>query len=238
MTTSTDTGFVHQANPDQMEIPLDKLRVQVEIYKENIIMRRFDGQTVQVTMISADDLANTFAQSVGYQSGILPPNTLWWKQRPSGQLVALWRPPGIWPAALQSEPLRPPERFNLPMPGLVFICSPGQAPWVLAARERPQSPQDTLYRMPAFNIFRDGRVCPGNHRFPQEVDQTPESFFKSFFSLTGDTHNRSHKHPKDLRALWEEIDDTQTYPLDDLVQQTTVAKAMEIHDGHYTNAWN
>ena len=47
--------------------------------------------------------------------------------------------------------------------------------------------------MPAFNVFRDGRVCPGSHSFPDEVGLIPESFFQSYFSLTGDTRERSKR---------------------------------------------
>ena len=60
--------------------------------------------------------------------------------------------------------------------------------------------------MPAFNVFSDGRACPGSHTFPDEVGQIPESFFQSYFSGTGDSHNRSKKHPDNLHALWEELD--------------------------------
>ena len=84
-------------------------------------------------------------------------------------MVALWRPPQVWPVALQREAFRPPGRLRLPMPGLVFVCSPGRAPWVYAALERPTNAEQQLYRMPAFNVFSDGRVCPGSHRFPEKV---------------------------------------------------------------------
>ena len=94
------------------------------------------------------------------------------------------------------------------MPGLVFVCSPGRPPWVYAALSRPTDPEQHLFRAPAFNVFRDGRVCPGSHRFPEEVGLIPESFFQSYFSLTGDSRDRSKKHADNLQALWEEIDGT------------------------------
>ena len=68
------------------------------------------------------------------------------------------------------------------MPGLIFVCSPGRGPWVYAAKKRPSDPEQQLYRAPAFNVFQDGRVCPGSHRFPEEVDRIPESFFESLVS--------------------------------------------------------
>ena len=88
------------------------------------------------------------------------------------------------------------------MPGLVFVCSPGRAPWVYAAKSRPTGAEQQLYRAPAFNVFSDGRACPGSHKFPEEVGLIPESFFP----LTGDTRDRSKKHPGNLLTLWEELD--------------------------------
>ena len=117
------------------------------------------------------------------------------------------------------------------MPGLVFVCSPGRAPWVYTATERPTDPEQQLFRAPALNVFRDGRVCPGSHRFPDEVGLIPESFFHSYFSLTGDTRTRSKKHPDNLQALWEEINGKNEYPTKDLVPQCTVAHAMVVSEG-------
>ncbi len=117
------------------------------------------------------------------------------------------------------------------MPGLVFVCSPGRAPWVYAALRRPADPEQMLYRMPAFNVFRDGRVCPGSHRFPDESGEIPDSFFRSYFSLTGDSNDRSKKHPDNLLVLWEEIDGRTEYPVEDLVPQCTVAQAIAVSEG-------
>jgi hypothetical protein len=112
------------------------------------------------------------------------------------------------------------------MPGLLFICSPARPPWVFAAKGRPTGEKDELFRAPAFNVFAGGRVCPGSHKFPQEMEKIPESFFQSYFSMTGDLHNRSRKYPDRLMDLWEELNDQPEYPLDDLVFQCTVADAM------------
>ena len=172
-----------------------------------------------------------FIRHLGFSSGLLPDNALWWNQGETGRVVALWRPPQVWPVALQREAFQPPARLRLPMPGLVFVCSPGRAPWVYAALERPTDSEQQLYRAPAFNIFRDGRVCPGSHRFPEEVGRIPESFFQSFFSRTGDSQGRSKQHPDNLQALWEELDGKAEYPLEDLVPQCTVAHAMAVSEG-------
>ena len=178
--------------------------MQLEIYNETILLRGFENDSAWVRTVSADQIANVFTQHLGLSSGLLPEETLWWNQGETGQVVGLWRPPGVWAVALQREAFAPPTRLRLPMPGLVFVCSPGRAPWVYAATGRPTDPEQHLFRAPAFNVFRDGRVCPGSHKFPEEVGLIPESFF----SLTGDSRDRSKKHPDNLQTLWEELDGT------------------------------
>ena len=117
--------------------PKDDLKLQLEVYGETILLRGFDGDSTWVRTVSADEIANVFTQHLGFSSGLLPQETLWWNQGETGQVVALWRPPQVWSVALQREAFKPPARLRLPMPGLVFVCSPGRAPWVYAAAERP-----------------------------------------------------------------------------------------------------
>ena len=228
---SVDVDTTQWSLPGQAEMPKDELRVQLEVYNETILLRGFENDSAWVRTVSADEIANVFTQHLGFSSGLLPQDALWWNQGETGQVVGLWRPPQVWPMALQREAFKPPARLRLPMPGLVFVCSPGRAPWVYAALGRPTGPGQQLFRAPAFNVFGDGRVCPGSHRFPEEVGLIPESFFQSFFSATADTRNRSKKHPDDLHALWEELDGKAEYPVEDLVPQCTVAHAMVVSEG-------
>ena len=231
MTTTNDVDRTEWSLPVQDDVPRDTLQAQLEVYGETILLRGFEGDRTWVRTVSADEIANVFIRHLGFSSGLLPDNALWWNQGETGQVVALWRPPQVWAAALQREAFQPPARLRLPMPGLVFVCSPGRAPWVYAALERPGNPEQQLYRAPAFNVFRDGRVCPGSHRFPEEVGRIPESFFQSFFSLTGDSQGRSKQHPDNLQALWEELDGKAEYPVEDLVPQCTVAHAVAVSEG-------
>ena len=212
--------------PGGPEVPSDELVAQLEVYKETILLRGFEGSTTWVKTVSADAIAHAITEHIGFSSGLLPDGALWWGQGEAGKVVGLWRPSRVWPVALQLEAFAPPTRLRIPMPGLVFACSPGRAPWVYAALRRPTDPEERLFRAPAFNVFEDGRVCPGNHRFPDNITRTPESFFESYFSTTGNTHNRSKKHPQDLSELWKELDGQAEYPVDDLVAQCTVEEAI------------
>ena len=229
--TTVDVAATQWSLPGHDDLPRDQLQVQLEVYGETVLLRGFQGDSTWVRTVSADEIANVFIRHLGFSSGLLPQDALWWNQGETGRVVALWRPPQVWPVALQREAFQPPARLRLPMPGLVFVCSPGRAPWVYAALERPSNPEQQLYRAPAFNVFRDGRVCPGSHRFPEEVGLMPESFFRSFFSLTGDSQGRSKQHPDNLQDLWEKLDGKADYPVEDLVPQCTVAHAMAVSEG-------
>ena len=229
--TTVDADTARWSLPGPAAMPTDQLQVQLEVYNETVLLRGFEGDTNWVRTVSADEIANVFTRHLGFSSGLLPENALWWSQGETGQVMALWRPPQVWPVALQREAFQPPARLRIPMPGLVFVCSPARAPWVYAALERPSDTEQRLFRAPAFNVFRDGRTCPGSHRFPEEVGNIPESFFQSFFSLTGDTRDRSKKHPDNLQALWEELDGRTDYPVEDLVPQCTVGQVISACEG-------
>ena len=228
---SNEPDVTQWSLPGPATAPKDDLKLQLEVYAETILLRGFENDSAWVRTVSADEIANVFTQHLGFSSGLLPDQALWWNQGETGHAVALWRPPQVWPVALQQEAFKPPVRLRIPMPGLVFVCSPGRAPWVYAALSRPNDPEQQLFRAPAFNVFGDGRVCPGSHRFPEEVGLIPESFFRSFFSLTGDSRDRSKKHPDNLQDLWEEIDGKTEYPVEDLVPQCTVAHAVAVSEG-------
>ena len=121
--------------PGPADIPRDHLQMQMEIYRETILLRGFENDSTWVRTVSADEIANALTRHLGFSSGLLPQDALWWNQGETGQVVALWRPPQVWSVALGREAFKPPARLRLPMPGLVFVCSPGRAPWVYAATE-------------------------------------------------------------------------------------------------------
>lgn len=210
------------------DVPPDPLRARLDIHEESMVLRCFEDTETWVRHVNADQMAALITRHIGTSTGLLPPDCLWWRHSQSGTVTALWRKPQVWPVALQTRALQPAERLMLPMPGLIFICTPGQAPWVFACARYPEDQLEKVYCMPAFNMFRNGRACPGNHEFPREVSRIPESFFQSHFSLTGDSRDRSRSHPDNLHELWKEIDGKDEYPMEDLVEQGNIHQAMEI----------
>mgnify|MGYP001610619094 FL=1 len=225
--TNDQAGAFHWAVPAGMEVPPDQLKLRLDFYEEAIVMIAFEDRQNTIRLVSATDVALAIARDSEFSSGFLPKDALWWRSSRTGQEVAVWRPPKVWRVALMAEPLKPPRRFSLPMPGLVFICSRGHPPGVWAAKRRPASPEDLVYKAPAFNIFSSGLSCQGTHHYGADLNQLPEEFFRAFFSPTGDTRGRSNKHPDNLLALWEELDGREKYPNDDLVQHGRVKDLLE-----------
>ena len=229
---TSDANATEWSLSEPADAPRDDLKVQLEVYGETILLRGFGDDSNWVRTVSADEIANVFTRHLGFSSGLLPPEALWWNQGETGHSVALWRPPQVWSVALQREAFQatrpaPASHAGAGLRLLAGPCAPGSTrPW-----SAPAHPDEQLYRTPAFNIFSDGRACPGSHRFPEEVGLIPESFFQSFFSLTGDSRNRSNRHPENLQDLWEELDGKTAYPMEDLVPQCTVAHAMAVSEG-------
>ena len=186
-----------------------------------MVLTGFEHDGLTRRLISAQELAVALTSHLNQGTPLLPDNTLQYLQTRNGSALVLWREPQIWQIQLQErgQDLAPPIAMTLPMPGLVFVCTPGQPPSIFAAKERPGNEQATLYRAPTFNTFSNGRTCQGNHRYPTEPRLIPESFFRSRFSRAGNMDNRSRKYPDNLRELWKELDGQDEYPMEDLVEQ-------------------
>ena len=208
----------HQwALPEGVNVPPDEIKARLDFYGDSIIFYLMDGGVIKTKMVSARDVTLALLREVSMASGLLPPGALWWKQGREGQVIALWRPPKVWPVALQLEAFKPPRRFRLPMPGLIFLCTAGRPPRVYAAKKRPESIKQVIYHAPLFNVYQNGTTCAGTHQYPTDISEVPESFFTSFFTREAFQEGRSNKHPKDLLKLWEELDGRKRYPLKDLV---------------------
>jgi len=216
--------------PSSLEVSPDELQVRLDFYGSAVILQRLENGAISTRMVSARDVAMALLSDIPLHSGLLPTDTLWWSQDVTAE-VALWVKPQVWPVALMIKAGKPSRRFRLPMPGFIFVCRPGQAPRIYAAKRRPESPKDKVYHAPLFNVFGDGRTCAGSHRYPEKIEEIPQSFFSSFFSIDGATHGRSKKHPDSLYALWEELDGKKRYPLGDLVPWGRVEDIMNRSKG-------
>ncbi|MFH1140921.1 MAG: hypothetical protein V1724_04480 [Chloroflexota bacterium] len=219
---------LHTALPLELGVAPDSIQADIQFFSESVRLITYDKNGAgTVKMVSAMDVAKTLSSAISLDTGLLPPDTLWWAAGQPTPVYALWRSPRKWKVALQLKPFEPAERLEIPMPGLIFICQAGNPPHIFAAKKRPVQYEDGVYKAPLFNVFADGRSCPGNHKYPERIAEIPESFFLAFFTLAGDSRGRSKKHPGDLANLWHEIDGTERFPNQDLVVCGNVSQVME-----------
>lgn len=216
------------AVPARLKIPPDPLRVRLDFHSQACVMTLFEGDVAATRMVSAMDVAHTLASELSFSTGLLPDGTLWWTNTADGPVYALYEAPRLRKVALQVQAMGQPRRFTIPLPGLVFLCSPGRPPWVFAVKKKPTKLTDTVYEAPLCNIFEDGRSCPGNHKYPTRVEDTIESFFTSFFSPTANLRGRSLNFPQNVVQLWEFLDGKTKYPLEDMVKHGTVQDLMRM----------
>ena len=215
------------AIPSALEVPADPLRCRLDFHHQAVVMTLFRPETVERRIVSAMDVSHALASELSFSSGLLPPQTLWWQNTRGGPVFALYVEPKIRKLALQDKVNKPPRRFTIPLPGLIFLCSHGKPPWVFAVKKRPTKETDIVYKAPLCNVFENGRSCPGSHKYPTRVADVVESFFISFFSSTGDLHDRSVRFPNNIISLWEYLDNKKRFPNDDLVQHGTVKDLMQ-----------
>ena len=58
--------------PGPADAARDELQMQLEVYKETILLRGFEDDSNWVRTVSADAIANVFTQHLGFSSGLLP----------------------------------------------------------------------------------------------------------------------------------------------------------------------
>jgi len=218
------------AVPEELGIPPDQLRLRLDFYHQAVEMTFFEDDIVTTKMVSAMDVAFSLASELSFGTGLLPPDTLWWKNTRGGPIYALYTMPKIRKVALLQDARKAPRRFTIPLPGFIFLCRPGQPPWVYAVKKRPTKDTDIVYNAPLCNIFANGRTCPGNHRYPERVADMEHSFFMSFFTPTANLTDRSLKFPQNIVLLWEYLDKKKAFPMCDLVQHATIGDLMSLED--------
>ena len=216
------------AIPDELGIPPDPLRCRLDFHHQAVVMTLFEGEMATSKIVSAMDVAHALASDLSFGTGLLPPNTLWWQNTSDGPVFALYEEPKVRKLALLVNPEKPPRRFSIPLPGFIFLCTPGQPPWVFAVKKKPTKESQDVYRAPLCNVHDNGRSCSGNHRYPTRPADIPLSFFVSFFTRMGGGENRSQRFPFSVVELWEYLDNKKKFPNTDLVKHGTVRDLMEM----------
>jgi hypothetical protein len=208
--------------PDELKVPPDTLRARIDFFHQSIRLTVIGQDISKVKMVSAADIARILAENLSFGSGLIPEGTLWYCNTHSGPLYALYEKPRVWPAVLATGIDEEARHYKLPMPGLIFLCSPGIAPWVFAVKRKPLKETDEVFHAPLSNIHQNGRSCGGTHQYPGSVSKIPASFFEAFFTSSASVRDRSIRHPGNILGLWDEIDGLKKYPMEDLVHFGTI----------------
>src|SRR4051794_35064382 len=159
-TNATPSPYRSMLPPD-LDVEEDPLRLRLDFHDESVILHDFAEKVTRTRLVSALDVAHALARELDLDTGLLPPETLWWAKTANGVRVAVWRAPRVWTIRLRERYDAQPRRLRLPIPGLVFVCLPGrQPPYVFAAKARPSATTDVLYRCPTYNVFDVRSVSP------------------------------------------------------------------------------
>lgn len=208
--------------PPALQIPPDKLRARLDFYNNSIMLYTLDSGTITAQHVSADDVATSLLSVAQLFTGLLPEGCLWYIQKDGKKETAIYQEPRIRQVAIETKPLEPPERFTIPVPGLIFCCTPREPPRVFAVKHRPVSMETDVYSAPFHNTYWDGKTCAGTQQYNEDVWKIPDEFFLSFFSLYLGSGKRSVSHPDSLYALYKELEGKKEYPADDLVKYKTL----------------
>ena len=145
---SVEVDTTQWSLPGPADMPRDTLKLQLEVYGETILLRGFEDDSVWVRTVSADAIANVFTQHLGFSSGLLPQEALWWNQGEAGLrwfqdapdtgrlFPVCWTgtPTGWWPPTGQDCDC---PRLRAPRRGGRRVPLPRKLPRLLLGHRRP-----------------------------------------------------------------------------------------------------
>ena len=62
----------------------DPLRLRLDFHAESVVLTDYRGTSRWVRLVSALDVAGALAGALVLESGLLPPDALWWARTPFG----------------------------------------------------------------------------------------------------------------------------------------------------------
>ncbi len=216
-------------------IRTQKPKAYIELYEESVVMRRCDssGAITSSYEVSPKALATAFSGE-NLTTGLLPRNSLFYCD--NGAYVRLGI---VVPAQKQTLFLKRSGRetkITIPLPPLLFVGAEHEY-WIFALKsDWPTDENTSLFKAPFSNIYDGNRICKGNVEFPVcskgTIEKALKLYFESYFNgdLIG---GRSRKH-QSVISLYEEIENTEKYPLNDLIPTSITLK--EVVDDTFTNS--
>lgn len=196
--------------PRQPQLP----RLRLDFYSSAVLMSRWEDDGRLATYpVSVHDVVSA-CTNVQLSSGLLPPNTLFWKQQANQVMLGIYVPARRW--RVQTE-----ERgYHVPMPPFVFVGY-GSSYHVFAVKKRPSNGQASLYHAPCPNVHTHGGICQGNTPFPvcspQHIQTALTLFLEGSLFNADLSRGKCQSYLEDVRELWAELDGRKRFPLSELV---------------------
>lgn len=189
-------------------------RLRLDFYNTAVLMTRWqDNGSLTTYPVSVHDVVSA-CTNVELSSGLLPANTLFWKQRANQAMLGVYVPARRWHVQTDDR------TYHLPMPPFVFVGS-GSSYKIFAVKKRPLSEAVSLYHAPCPNVHSSGGICQGNTPFPvcspQTIQQALQLFMEGSLFNADLSQGKCQSHPDDVRDLWAELDGRRRFPLSELV---------------------
>ncbi|HIP73618.1 MAG TPA: hypothetical protein EYH05_19750 [Anaerolineae bacterium] len=205
-------------------------RLRLDFYSTAVLMSRWedDGRIIAYP-VSVHDVVSACA-NVELGSGLLPPNTLFWKRQANRITLGIYVPARRW--RVQTED----RNYHIPMPPFVFVGD-GSSYKIFAVKKRPalslsassrqalskgaSNEYAPLYHTPCPNVHTSGGICQGNTPFPvcspQNILTALTLFMEGSYFNADLSGGKCQSYPDDVRRLWAELDGRKRFPLSQLV---------------------
>ncbi|MDT8306511.1 MAG: hypothetical protein RRC07_11285 [Anaerolineae bacterium] len=203
-----------------MTQPTRPPRLRLDFYPTAVLMSRWeeDGRII-AHPVSVHDVVSA-CTNIALGSGLLPPNTLFWKQQGDRLGIGIYVPARRWRMQVDSANRDEERVYHIPMPPFVFVGS-GNAYQIYAVKRRPRGEYERLYHAPCPNVHDHGGICPGNASFPACSSQTIRAALTLFLEdsyFNGDlSRGKCHRYPDDVQKLWVDLVGKERFPLSELV---------------------
>ena len=189
-------------------------RLRLDFYSTAVLMSRWeDDGRLAAYPVSVHDVVSACA-SVELSSGLLPPDTLFWKQQANQVVLGIYVPARRWRALTEDR------SYHVPMPPFVFVGN-GSSYKIFAVKKRPSGEHDRLYHAPCPNVHTTGGICQGNTPFPicspRNIQTALTLFMEGSYFNADLSGGKCQSYPDDVRRLWIDLDGRKRFPLSQLV---------------------
>lgn len=218
--TRTTDDLPTAASTGPAPLPVCRPQIRLDFYDSAIIISRYaspytepGGSAVTAYPVSAADVANACAQ-LSISSGLLPPETLFWRRSGLAATLAIFVPARRWRVQLGAE------TYHIPLPPFIFSGC-GRQYHVYAVKERPSGRRAALYHLPSPNVNGDGKICAGGARFPEcraeSINDALHLFVEGSRFNNDLSANKCRDFPQNVAELWPKLDGKRRFRRQQLV---------------------